>query len=454
MSIAGGGQGTAMHAPLRFRHVLLRMLLTLVLPLNCVAAGDIPDPQARPFNPLVQRAALFGDAACDFAFRCFTGPAALEGDTAIIKTTNSALAVYARTSGDGWSFQQLLVDPDFPPNPFFVINDFGDSVGLSGDTLITNRDRSFPLEVFQRNNGIWSRSQLISGKVVVGRSIFVSEIVLDADTALVNVFYSYEAGLQGPSGAVLVFSRQRDGKFVQEAEILPNRNQAQKDFNLDVALQGRTALVSTIAGNEGRGEVYVYRRLGHRWLLRQTLRASDAIPGSQFGLSVQISGPRIVVAAPEQPNSRAPTRPGAIYTFVRTPVRWRLSDKLVAPPEQLSEVGLELEYSFASFLGLSGRRLLVGLQSRGNTFAFDIFPALLYERDVGQWSESGQITNTGEFSSVFHPILDGDTALVGLATVPFGSVAATYALPALPAPDRVTIEESEGAREVVEEAIP
>jgi len=422
---------------------------TLVLLLLMASAVPLPafagtDPQNRPVNRVPLAAILNGDAACAFAFRCFSGPAALDRDTAVVGTTNSSLAIYLRNASNGWALQQVLVDPDFPPTPFFVNNGFGSSVGLSGDTLITNLERSFPLEVFRRHDGVWTRTQLIPGKPVPGRGIFVSEILLDGSTALVNVFYEYAPGARGPAGAVLVFNRQRNGQFVQEAEILPNRNQPQSGFNFDIALQGHTALLGSITANGSRGAVYVYRKIGNRWLLLQTLTAPDAVAGSQFGLTVRISGLRIVVAAPEQPNAAAPARPGAVYTFIRSPLRWRARDKLVAPFEPRGEPGsstdVELEYNFASTIAFSGRRLLVGLSSRGNTSGFDLpFGALLYERVPGQWIETGQIVKEENTLTVFASMIDRDTALVGASESPFGSFAATYALPPLLAnPAQVT----------------
>jgi hypothetical protein len=448
-----------MNAASGTRRLFAFLLLVIWTPLVVAQGNPPPDPGMRRFNDVPLVTALTGDAACAFAFRCFTGASALEGDTAVVGTTNSSLAIYTRAS-NGWTLQQVLFDPDFPPNPFFVSNGFGGSVGLSGDTLITNLESSFPLEVFKRQSGIWSRTQLIPGKVVAGRSAFVTDMALDGDTALVNVFYSYEPGTQGPAGAVLVFGRQRNGRFAQEAEILPNRNQPQEGFNFDVELQGRTALVSSFTANNGRGAVYVYRKLGRFWLLTQTLTAPDGVPGSQFGVSVEISGRRIVVGASEQPNAEAPARPGALYTFVRGPLRWRLRDKLVAPFEFRSGDGsstdIEREYNFATSLALSGSRLVVSLSNRGNTSPFDIFGALLYERDSrsGRWIETGQLSKDENTLDLFARFVDGQTAFLSTSSVPFGGFAAIYELPPLsPIPANASPGAKRAANDGDEESI-
>src|SRR5687768_875410 len=130
------GRGDTMNTVQRCGSVVILGLMAWCSSVPGIAAAQAPDPAQRPFNPLTQTAVLAGDAACALQFRCFTGPAALEGNTAVVGTTNSSLAIYERDATGGWTFQQFLVDPDFPPTPlFFIDNGFGSSVGLSGDTL-------------------------------------------------------------------------------------------------------------------------------------------------------------------------------------------------------------------------------------------------------------------------------------------------------------------------------
>jgi hypothetical protein len=75
------------------RIFLILLLLIFWAPLAVSQGGPLPNPEIRRFNDVPLVTVLNGDAACAFAFRCFTGAAALKRDTAVVNTTNSSLAI-------------------------------------------------------------------------------------------------------------------------------------------------------------------------------------------------------------------------------------------------------------------------------------------------------------------------------------------------------------------------
>ncbi len=118
----------------------------------------------------------------------------------------------------------------------------------------------------------------------------------------------------------------------------------QDQFGYAVAIDGNTAVVGARnadpdLGNgpiQDAGAAYVYNYNGKTWVLDATLSAKDAAPGDTFGVSVAISGGRILVGATgvnlEDPNHKDKEfkDAGAAYIFARSSGSWVQQTKLTA----------------------------------------------------------------------------------------------------------------------------
>ena len=118
----------------------------------------------------------------------------------------------------------------------------------------------------------------------------------------------------------------------------------QDQFGYAVAIDGNTAVVGARNADpdlgsgpvQDAGAAYVYNYNGKTWVLDATLTAKEAAPGDTFGVSVAISGGRIVVGATgvnlEDPNNKGKEfkDSGAAYIFTRSGGSWVQQARLTA----------------------------------------------------------------------------------------------------------------------------
>jgi LPXTG-site transpeptidase (sortase) family protein len=118
----------------------------------------------------------------------------------------------------------------------------------------------------------------------------------------------------------------------------------QDQFGYAVAIDGNTAVIGArnadpdLGGGpvQDAGAAFVYSYNGKTWVLDSILSAKDASPGDTFGVSVAISGGRILVGATgvdlEDPNNKGKELKdaGAAYIFTRSGGNWVQQTKLTA----------------------------------------------------------------------------------------------------------------------------
>ncbi len=129
------------------------------------------------------------------------------------------------------------------------------------------------------------------------------------------------------------------------------------------------------------GSAYVFTRNEGVWAQRQKLRASDAAPDSNFGISVGLSGGSIVVGA--FGDSASGYYSGAAYVFVKGPAGWTEQQKLTARD---SAESLQFGYRVA----ISGNTVVVSApgDARGT---HTVGGAYVFERKGATWAEQQKI---------------------------------------------------------------
>ena len=136
-------------------------------------------------------------------------------------------------------------------------------------------------------------------------------------------------GKRGP-GTVHVFERGGSGWI--ESRVLPTPEATVQDlFGVPMATDGNTLVVGAQfadAHGEDSGLAYIFEGRDGNWPRTAVLSASDAAAGDQFGLTVSVSGDRIVVGARLE-NSRG-NAAGAAYVFERRAGAWTQAAKLTA----------------------------------------------------------------------------------------------------------------------------
>ncbi len=222
---------------------------------------------------------------------------------------------------------------------------------------------------------------------------------LSGDTALVAV-----------RTVVTVFVR-NGTTWTEQTTLVPSDGATGTDFGMSLAISGDTALVgapSTDIGSDmSRGSAYLFVRNGTMWTEQAKVLASDGAAYDQFGRSVMVSGDTALVGAPKD-DVGANMDQGSAYIFVRNGSAWTEQAKLVASD------GAPLD-SFGSAVSVSGDTALVGamwLQSASQQPG----GAYVFVRNGDVWTQQAKLvaSDAAPGATVGYSVsLSGDTALVG-----------------------------------------
>jgi hypothetical protein len=281
---------------------------------------------------------------------------------------------------------------------------FGDSVALSGDTLVVgareedsaargvNGDQaddsaqdSGAVYVFRRSGTIWQQEAYLKASNTGTGDGFGISVALSGDLLAVGATSEDSAarGVDGDqdddsatnSGAVYVF--RRTGTTWQQEAYIKASNAEANDFFGAVVLSGDTLAVgaggedSTAEGVDGdqnnnaapsSGAVYVFRRTDTTWQQEAYVKPSNTNAGDGFVVAA-LSGDTLAVGAPledsaaqgvggDQDDDSAPFC-GAVYVFRRSGSSWQQEAYIKASNAEAND-------RFGSNVALSGDTLAVG----------------------------------------------------------------------------------------------
>ncbi len=294
----------------------------------------------------------------------FGGPVALSGDTALIGASGDSGAgaysgsvyVFKRT-GTSWAQQAKLIPSDSAAYDYF-----GFSISLSGDTALIGRtSESFlPIPkvgaayVFVRQGSNWSQQAKLTGNDVVVLDDFGISVAISGETAVVGSPYSTTAAGDNV-GSAYVF--QRSGTTWSQKQKLVAPDAASGDFlGNAVAVSDNHILVGATrhANTTGAlaGAAYVFVRSGASWSMQSELAAADGTASDGFGEAVAISDDMALVGASNSANMSVYAA-GAAHAYSRAGDQWIPRARLAASES--------VEYGYFGFsVALSGTTLVVG----------------------------------------------------------------------------------------------
>ncbi len=313
---------------------------------------------------------------------------AVDGNTVVIGANGSdsnsvdsgAAYVFERDEGGkgNWGEVEKLTANDGGPNEFF-----GYSVGISGDTIAigaplddANGLLSGSSYIFKRNKGNWQQVQKVTPNDGVVADSFGISLALSKSQMIVGAWGDDDMG-QG-AGSAYIF--ERSGKNWQQVEKLLAKDGKDNDsFGYSVDIYKDTAVVGSW-GNDysgiDSGLVYVFEQVKDtkNWQQTDQLIASDAKEADAFGLSVAISGNRIVVGAPGSNDNGAYTGSGYIFTRSQGDSKsWQQVNRFVAKD------GATRDF-FSSSVAISGNTLIAGAsvdddngKDSGSVYVYKLF---------------------------------------------------------------------------------
>lgn len=310
--------------------------------------------------------------------------------------------------GDDWDEEDKLLAGDG-----VALEEFGSSVSLSDDTAMIgailgfdNGDRTGSAYAFVQDRNDWDeQDELVPGDGV-SLDQFGHSVAVDGDTAMVGAILGNDNHDQ--TGAAYAFER-RGTRWYEKDKLYPNDGNGGDLFGYAVALSGDTAVIGARLDDDlgtNSGATYVFDRNGSRWSQQDKLLARDGAASDAFGSSVSISGNTSVIGAPSLLGASGP--PGAAYVFVRDGDDWTQHTKLVAEDGESGD-------AFGTSVSISGDFIVVGApQSDGA--ASHSGSAHLFVRSNDDWIEREQLLpQPGAKDLLFgHSVsISGNTVLVG-----------------------------------------
>ena len=344
--------------------------------------------------------AISGDTIVVGASDENSSSAGVGGDQSDESAPDSGAAYVFVRSGFTWSQQAYLKASNAESSDLFgSVAISGDTVivgapyegssatGVNGDQSNNSAPRSGAAYVFVRSGGTWSQEAYLKASNTESGDEFGTSVAISGDTVVIGARDedSSSTGVGGDqsdngaqqSGAAYVFVRS-GSTWTQEAYLKASNTGAGDHFGHSVAISGETIVVgapfeeSSATGVDGdqsdnsaevSGAAYVFVRSGSIWSQRAYLKASNTERDDGFGISVAISGDRIVVSAPWERSSatgvdgdqsdNSAEASGAAYVFVRSGSTW-------AQEAYLKAYNAEAYNEFGCAVAVSGETIAVG----------------------------------------------------------------------------------------------
>ena len=199
------------------------------------------------------------------------------------------------------------------------------------------------------------------------------------------------------AGAAYVFFW--DGiAWVQQAFLKADNGTSLDQFGNSVAVSEDIIAVGAHLENSGAidsGAVYVFVRSGTTWSQQAFLKANNAEFDELFGISVALSGDRLVIGASREdssatggPNDNSESRSGAAYVFERSDTIWSQQAILKAANAGANDL-------FGTSVAMSGNTIVVGAIDEESSAtgdgsdndASDSGAAYVFVRDGMTWSQ-------------------------------------------------------------------
>src|ERR1022692_4922206 len=334
---------------------------------------------------------------------------AVSDGTAVIGAwgvNNAAGAAYVFVrSGSRWLLQVTLSDPRKVPG-----NDFGDSVAISGTTVIVSapgvNDGAGAAYVFARAGKDWHLQATLSDPASLTGYAFGDSVAVAGTTTVITAL-----GVNQGSGEAYVYAWSGT-RWHSQATLSNPAGTSADGFGAAVAISGDTVVIGAPNSNKDPNAVYVYVRSGTTWRQQVTLSDPGGAAADRFGRAVAVSGDTVVIGAPGGDDNA-----GTTYVYVSSGTQWRTQAQLADPGGQSGD-------TFGRAVALSGGTALIGAfgdnDGAGAAYAF--------VRTGTRWSRQAALINPrglpGNHTGISVAI-SGATAVVGADGAAGGAGAAS-----------------------------
>jgi len=312
-------------------------------------------------------------------------------------------------------------------------DEFGDSVAISGDTLVVGAYRNDPWQlgaayVFTRNQGAppagnWGQVVKLTASDGATYDRFGSAVSISGDTLVVGAVNA-DVGGNSDQGAAYVFERNKNGadQWGEVVKLTASDGAVNDVLGGAVSISCDTIVVGAFGDRVGdnviQGSAYVFERNKNGadlWGEVVKLTASDGAANDYFGTAVAISCDTIVVGA-NSDDFGGYTNPGSAYVFERNKNGVDLWGEVV---KLTASDGVSNDF-FGTAVAISCDTIVVGANRDGIGANGDQGSAYVFERNKNGAELWGQVTkltaSDGATSDFF-----GTAVAIGCDTIVVGS---------------------------------
>ena len=307
---------------------------------------------------------------------------------------------------------------------------FGYAVDLSGEELLVtgspfHDEEKGAVYVYVLEGDKWKQRAKLQADDAAPKTRLGWDVGVDGDTIVAGAPLS--AAPQRNSGAAYVFKQQGDG-WVQVAKLTPDDGDGGDVFGISVDVSGSRVIVGASKDeNEvkmhGSGSAYIFSGVGGVYTQRTKLTADEPQAGANFGLTVAIDVNRALVGAPST-DTRVGDNSGAAYAFLKVGTDWVLQARVIPKAGQSEAGALTSGDNMGSAVAIDGEA--------GRHFNFAAIGVQFDASDHGEDAGSVYIFDTEDVEGLNMPFSvepRGDLAL----TI-FGNIKRTALLQNFPNP--------------------
>lgn len=253
----------------------------------------------------------------------FGQPVAISGDWAVVGArlhdiggnSDIGAAYIYHFNGTNWVFFQKVTASDGTDG-----DRFGSSVAISGNKVVIGATydqdagaQSGAAYVFNFNGTSWIQEQKLTASDASSGDRYGRKVSIDGNRILVASIYDNDNGSNSGSAYIYYFN---GSNWVEEQKITASDGAASDFFGVSVDISGTKVVVGAYGDDDNgnaSGSAYVYSFNGSNWIEEQKLLASDGIASDLFGISVSIQQNNVLVGAVD--GSGNATESGSVYFF-------------------------------------------------------------------------------------------------------------------------------------------
>ena len=230
--------------------------------------------------------------------------------------------------GTSWTEQQKIIASDGLES-----DNFGDAVSIYNEYIVVgaygddnNGASSGSAYIFHYDGSSWVEQQRIQANDGAANDVFGCSVSIDGNYIAVGA--SGDENTWRRSGSAYIFNF--DGSnWVFQQKITPSDAFLDDFFGISVSISGSRVLVGSYGDDDNggtSGSAYFYIFNGTGWVEEQKITASDGDSTDQFGNAVSLYGDYAVVAAPEDEEYGYSS--GSVYIFRFNGVNWIEQNKI------------------------------------------------------------------------------------------------------------------------------